>query len=68
MSSERIYQDDDGQWFYSRRGEHAGPFASKDGAETELAKYLRGRNRQLNSDLFGSSFGLVKNVFRKLAA
>lgn len=68
MSSERIYQDDDGHWFYSRRGDHAGPFGSQTKAERELRKYLKARMRKLNSDLFGSSLDLVKVVFRKIAA
>jgi len=68
MEKERIYQDDDGQWFYSRRGDHAGPFSTHDAADRALRKYLRTRNRQINSDLFGSSFDLVKSVFRKIAA
>ena len=68
MDSERIYQDDDGQWFYSRRGDHAGPFNTHDAADRELRNYLRVRSRKLNSDLFGSSFDLVKSVFRKIAA
>jgi len=68
MDSERIYQDEDGQWFYSRRGDHAGPFKTHDVADRELRKYLRARNRKLNSDLFGSSFDLVKSLFRKRAA
>ena len=65
---ERIYQDDDGQWFYSRRGDHAGPFTTHDAANRALRKYLRSRSRKLDSDLFGSSFDLVKSVFRKIAA
>jgi len=68
MTTERIYQDEDGQWFFSRRGDHAGPFGSETKAERELRKYLQIRNRKLNSDLFGSSLGLVKNVLRKFAA
>jgi len=68
MTSERIYQDEDGQWYYSRRGDHAGPFPSHDIAARELNKYIGVRNRKLNSDLFTSSFGLVKTVLRKFAA
>ena len=65
---ERIYQDDGGQWFYSRRGDHAGPFNTHDAADRALRKYLRARSRKLDSDLFGSGFELVKSLFRKIAA
>lgn len=69
MTSERIYQqDEDGQWYYSRRGEHAGPFASQREAVSEMNKYINHKNRRLNSDLVGSSVGLVKSVFRRIAA
>lgn len=68
MASERIYQDENNQWFYSRRGDHAGPFETQDAARKELNKYLHVRDRKLNYDLFGSSFGLVKSMLRKLAA
>ena len=69
MTSERIYQlDEDGQCYYSRRGEHAGPFATQKEAATEMGKYINRKNRRLNSDLIGSSVGLVKSVFRKIAA
>ncbi len=65
---ERIYQEDDGQWFYSRRGDHAGPFITHDAADRALRKYLRSRSRKIDSDLFGSGFDLVKSLFRKIAA
>ena len=68
MTSERIYQDESGQWFYTKRGDHAGPFATHDVAHRELNRYVRGRNRKLNYDLVGSSFGLVKSMLRKIAA
>ncbi len=68
MTSERIYENETGQWFYIRRGDHAGPFSSRESAERELQTYLRVRNRKLNSDLIGSSVGLVKSVFKKIAA
>ncbi len=69
MTSERIYQqENEGQWYYSRRGEHAGPFANHSDAEREMRHYIRQQNRRLNSDLFDSSISLVKSVFRKIAA
>lgn len=69
MTSERIYQqEDDGQWYYSRRGEHAGPFATQPEAAREMNRYINRKNRGLESDLFLSSIGLVKSVFRKIAA
>jgi len=68
MNSERIYQDEDNQWFYSRRGEHAGPYASEQEARRELKLYVRGRNRRLNYDLVGSSVSVLKSMLRKFAA
>lgn len=69
MTTERVYQSEtDQQWYYSRRGEHAGPFATQNEATQELSSYIRRKNRRLNSDLVGSSVGLVKSMFRKLAA
>ena len=68
MTSERIYQDNDGDWFFSKRGEHAGPFDSPKAAERELRLYLRRRNRLMNSDLFGTSFLFMKSVLRRMAA
>jgi len=69
MNSERIYQaEDDNQWYFSRRGDHAGPFATEQEATGELRQYIKQKNRSLNSDLIGSSVGLVKSMFRKIAA
>lgn len=69
MNTERIYQaEDDNQWYYSRRGEHAGPFASEKEASGALNQYIGRKHRSLNSDLIGSSIGLVKSMFRKIAA
>ena len=69
MTSERVYQhEEDRQWYYSRRGEHAGPFATETEANRELNQYISRENRRLNSDLIGASVGLVKSVFRKIAA
>ncbi len=69
MNSERIYQsEDDNQWYFSRRGDHAGPFATEQEATGALSEYIKGKRRSLNSDLIGSGVGLVKSMFRKIAA
>ncbi|XOV84039.1 MAG: DUF6316 family protein [bacterium] len=39
---ERIYQTEDGQWYYRVRGhQDAGPFPSEEAAATELRKQIR---------------------------
>ena len=69
MNTERIYQaEDDNQWYYSRRGEHAGPFASEKEATGEPSQYIGRKHRSLNSDLLGSGIDLMKSMFRKIAA
>ena len=41
MTNERIYQDEDGQWYIRARGNARGPFPSQTEAEDALASMLR---------------------------
>lgn len=44
-TTERIYQDDQGDWFFHLRGEQsAGPFVNFDEAEWELNKFIKSKN------------------------
>ena len=62
MNTDRIFQNGDGDWYYTKRGDDAGPFDSEAAARAALRRYLRRKSPSV--DLLNT----FKGVLRRLAA
>lgn len=66
MATDRIYQGEDGDWFFLRRGEDAGPFPSYDHAEIALDRFVRTKHARVTGKL--PSWRSVKRVVLRRAS
>ena len=65
MSTERIYQDEQGDWFFHLRGEQsAGPFLNFDEAEWELSKFIKRKNDQFTRPIVPALKRLMRRAPR----
>ena len=61
MNSERIYQADDEQWYFSVRGNQArGPYPSFHDADTALGAHISRCRQRIDAPLWPRSLGPFK--------
>jgi hypothetical protein len=69
MTRDRIYQNNDGEWFYSLRGDaDAGPYASFELAESALHLFVQRKRALLNGLALRARWRAVKQALRKAPA
>ncbi len=69
MTTDRIYQDSSGDWFYSLRGNvDAGPYASLDLAESALNRFIQSKRALHNGLALRQRWGALKQALRKAPA
>ncbi|MCB1686105.1 MAG: hypothetical protein KDI31_16530 [Pseudomonadales bacterium] len=61
MDSQRIYQGEDGQWYFGVRGNQVkGPFPTEHNASVALDAHIRQCRRHLDTPLWPSNWSLFK--------
>ena len=68
MTSDRIYQDEDGRWFFALRGDSdAGPYRTSSEAEAALERFVRRKDPLRSNPPLRVSLSAVRSLLGRAA-